>query len=61
MSTLVSLLLAAVLNFLGSEMPLEVKDVSRIEIELCDHYSQLLTSNQIIIKSEQLFKVKGIR
>ena len=61
MSTLVSLLLAAVLNFLGTEMPQEVKEVSEIEIELCDDYSQLLTSNHVIIKNEQLFKVKGIR
>jgi hypothetical protein len=61
MSTLVSLLLAAVLNFLGHEMPQEVKDVSGNEIELCDDNSQLLASNQNIIKNEQLFKVKGIR
>jgi hypothetical protein len=60
MSTLVSLLLAAVLNFLGAEVPQEVKDVSQNGTELCDDYSQILGAHHII-KNEQLFKVKGIR
>jgi hypothetical protein len=66
MSTLVSLLLATVLNFIGGEMPKEVDVISNSkhylnEIKMCDEQSLLLASNCIIIKNEQLFKVKGIR
>lgn len=65
MSTLVSLVLAAVLNFLGAEMPPEAiettaLDPHQIEITMCDEHSELLAST-CIIKSEQLFKEKGIR
>jgi len=66
MSTLVSLLLAAVFNFLGNEIPNEVKVVSpsenfRKEISKCEEQSNLLASNYIIIKNEQLITVKGSR
>jgi len=60
MSTLVSLLLAAVLNVLGGEMPKEADMISEVKIEICDNYEPI-ASNRIIIKNEQLFKVKGIR
>ena len=60
MSTLVSFLLAAVLNFLGGEMPKEIDKFSEVKIEICDDYETIAT-NHIIIKNEQLFKVKGIR
>jgi hypothetical protein len=65
MSTLVSLVLAAVLNFLGAEIPPEVNDATvsntyEVEIKMCDEHSELLAST-CIIKSEQLFKEKGIR
>ena len=60
MSTLVSFLLAAVLNFLGGEMPKEADVISEAKIEICDDY-ETIASNRIIIKNEQLFKVKGIR
>ena len=65
MSTLVSLVLAAVLNFLGAEVPPEAKDTTVInrfqtEMQMCDEQSELLAST-CIIKSEQLFKEKGIR
>jgi len=66
MSTIVSIVLAAVFNFLGGEIPEEVPDQSFInryknEIKMCDEHSQQIASNCIIIKNEQLFKVKGIR
>ena len=60
MSTLVSLLLAAVFNILGGEVPKETALVSKTQIIVCEQHSSLLTSN-CIIKNEQLFKVKGIR
>ena len=60
MSTLVSLILAAVLNVLGGEMPKEADVISEVKIEICDDY-ETIASNSIIIKNEQLFKVKGIR
>ena len=60
MSTLVSLLLAAVFNILGGEVPKETAVVSNAQIIVCEHHSTLLASN-CIIKNEQLFKVKGIR
>lgn len=63
MSTLVSLLLAAVLNLLGHELPNEVGEVSfyencSIETNICEEQSNLLASNYIIIKNEQLITVK---
>ena len=60
MSTLVSLLLAVVLNFLGIEVPEKVEDVTRNRNQVCEEQSQLLASNYII-KNEQLSKVKRIR
>jgi L-cysteine desulfidase len=60
MSTLVSFVLAAVLNILGGEMPKELDVISEVKIEICDDY-ETVASNSIIIKNEQLFKVKGIR
>ncbi|MFT4669089.1 MAG: hypothetical protein ACI9M9_001633 [Flavobacteriaceae bacterium] len=60
MSTLVSFLLAAVLNVLGGEMPKEADIISEVKIEICDNY-ETIASNSVIIKNEQLFKVKGIR
>ena len=64
MSTLVSLLLATVFNFLGNEVPNEVKAVSfsencNIEINKCEEQSDLLAINHIIIKNEQLITEKG--
>lgn len=64
MSTLVSLVLAAVLNFLGAEIPPEAKDTTVIdryqtEVQMCDEHSEILVST-CFIKSEQLFKVKEI-
>ena len=66
MSTIVSLVLAAVFNFLGGELPKEVPDLNLIdtyknEIKMCDEHSKQIASNCIIIKNEQIFKVKGIR
>jgi hypothetical protein len=60
MSTLVSILLAAVLNLLGGDMPKEADEFSEVKIEICDA-DKTIASNNIIIKNEQLFKVKGIR
>jgi len=60
MSTLVSFILAAVLSVLEGEMPKEPDEISEVKIEICDNY-ETIASNSIIIKNEQLFKVKGIR
>jgi hypothetical protein len=65
MSTLVSLVLAAVFNFLGAEVPPEVNDANvsspyQVEIQMCDEHSDLIAST-CIIKNELLFKEKGIR
>ncbi len=60
MSTLVSFILAAALSVLGGEMPKETDVISEVKIEICDDY-ETIASNSIIIKNEQLFKVKGIR
>ena len=60
MSTLVSFILAAVLSVLEGEMLKEPDEISELKIEICDNY-ETIASNSIIIKNEQLFKVKGIR
>ena len=60
MSTLVSFILAAALSVLGGKMPKEPDVISEVKIEICDDY-ETIASNSIIIKNEQLFKVKGIR
>jgi|TARA_R110002110_G_scaffold326871_2_gene538624 hypothetical protein len=60
MSTLVSFILAAALSVLGGETPKEIDVISKVKIEICDDY-ETIASNSIIIKNEQLFKVKGIR
>ncbi len=65
MTTLVSLVLAAVLNFLGTEVPPEVNDATvsstyQVEIQMRDEHSELIAPT-CIIKNEQLFKEKGIR
>jgi hypothetical protein len=52
--------LAAALSVLGGEMPKETDVISEVKIEICDNY-ETIASNSIIIKNEQLFKVKGIR
>ena len=64
MSTLVSLVLAAVFNFIGAEVPPEVSDATKantyqVEAQMCDEHSELLAST-CIVKNEQLFKVKEI-
>tara|TARA_R100001480_G_scaffold152824_1_gene155295 strand:+ start:627 stop:818 length:192 start_codon:yes stop_codon:yes gene_type:complete len=59
MSTLVSLLLAAVLNLLGNEVRQEVHETASIEIVNCHSNDSILTP-QCINQNEQLFKVKEI-
>ncbi len=65
MSTLISLVLAAVLNILGAEIPPEEKgltklDIHQVENRMCNQHSEILAST-CIIKNEQLFNEKGIR
>ncbi len=59
MSTLVSLLLAAVLNFLGTNIPEETKEVSKNEMNFCENTALgpdifFTEEEQSIIKHENI-------
>ncbi len=59
MSTLVSILLAVVMNTLsGGNIEKESKDISKIEIHHCKEDSLQTFDSYYIIKNEQLFHKK---
>jgi hypothetical protein len=62
MSTLVSLVLAAVLNFVGTEIPSETRTISisencQIEQSICFNQANVLASTCQLAKNEQLLIV----
>ena len=59
MSTLISLLLAAVLSLVGAEIQPDIQNTASVEIVHCtiDH---TIVTEQCINQNEQLFKVKEI-
>ncbi|RMA64748.1 hypothetical protein [Ulvibacter antarcticus] len=66
MSTIVSLTLAAVLSFLGHEMPSETSiifnsEFIQKEVQASNNRLELIDTNCCLLKNEQSIKVQEIR